>query len=158
MNARRPDAGKCCNTARQFAFHGAHSVHVLLKRSCGQAFIAIENFIADIAASGEAFARKRKPNPPHLIVRHHDPRAIAVNTVGHLGAIKRRNDLAGITLIKISVKQAHHGLPGPNNEPCDQAKHQKRRAHQGSKPPHPQGAQLSDEIPHQPQPSSPSVP
>ena len=98
MHARGAHTGQGRNTARQFAFHGAHTIHVLLKRCGRQAFIAIEDFVANIATRWKTITRKRKPQPTHLIIRHHDPRAIAFDAIRNLGTIKRRDYLPGIAL------------------------------------------------------------
>jgi hypothetical protein len=56
--------------------------------------------------------------------------------------------LASIALFKIGVKQTHDRLACADNEPRHQGQNKKRRSGKGTKPPHPQCAQLSDEIPH----------
>ena len=65
--------------------------------------------------------------------------------------------LAGIALVQVSIKQAHHWLAGADNQPKNQSKHQAGSTSQGGQAPQPKGPQLSHKIRHQPK-TSPGAP
>ena len=103
MHTRGAHTRQGRNTARQLAFHGAHTVHILLKGCGRQAFIAIKDFVANVTSRWQAFPRKRQPQTTHLVIRHHDPGAIAFDAIRNLGPIKRSDYLPGIALLQIGI-------------------------------------------------------
>ena len=93
MDARRGDAIKRANRARQLAFERAQAIDVLLELRLAERVRLVEDLVADRAARGQAVSREHHARVEHFRARHIDRAAVFADLVGNVRCFKPLGDL-----------------------------------------------------------------
>ena len=78
-------------------------VDVLTEVGGAQAFGAIEDFVADVAAARQAFFGHDHARAADLVLRHENLAAFLADAIGHVHLFKTRRDLAAVLRAELAV-------------------------------------------------------
>ena len=134
VHARVAHAADGADGADEFALQRARLADLLLEIGGGEALAAIEQFVADGAAGGQALLGQHDAGGGHLVGRHHDLRAAGADLIRDVMAAELVHHLAGIVQVEVAVEQGHRFGAAAQHHERQHAEHAERDRGHGGEP------------------------
>ena len=93
--------------ACELALERAQMVNVLDEVGGAEAVGAVEDFVADRAAIGQALLGHGQAQAPDLVAGDVDLAAVGPQLVGHVLLVQQGHDLAAVLAVQVAVEQGH---------------------------------------------------